>query len=189
MNAYTKIRRVQYYLIIGLISLISLFFLPMLGTVSGLAWNLPDTLVGWVVYVISKLIVAVINMLIFHCFVLQAKVNVQQNPKYIRAVEILTNHTGDEELLPRSPGKYLGHVYGNKGVMIFITSILSVIGLTQSILTFDFIAMLTYLFTIVMGIIFGVLQMNETEVYWTEEYYRYALLIQKKKENTNANTT
>jgi hypothetical protein len=39
--------------------------------------------------------------------------------------------------------------------------------------------MLTYFFTILLGVIFGILQMNQTEIYWTEEYYKYALRVDK----------
>ena len=69
---------------------------------------------------------------------------------------------------------------------MFVLSVVSVIGLTQAILTFDVVSMMTYAFTIIMGIIFGILQMNATEEYWTVEFYNYALLIEKKrKEEAN----
>jgi hypothetical protein len=65
-----KFKQYQYYIIIGVVSLFALFFLPFLGTEVGLAFNLPSTLAGWIVYVVSKLIVAILNILIFHCFIL-----------------------------------------------------------------------------------------------------------------------
>jgi hypothetical protein len=167
-------KQYQNYIIIGIISLISLFFLPMLGAEVGLQWNIPTTAAGWVVYVISKLLVAVINILIFHCFVQQGKVNSLKHPNYIEAQTILGSIDTEEGELTRSPAEILHSVYGKKGVTIFVTSTLSAIGLTQAILTFDFVSMLTYLFTIILGIIFGLLQMSEMEIYWTEEYLRYA---------------
>lgn len=174
MKLYEKWKQWQYYVIIGVISMVALFFLPMIGSEAGLAWKIPTTTAGWIVYVVSKLLVATINILIFHCFILQAKINIQDDAKYIEAIKIL------DEVLPlntddfRSPSEYFRTTYGKKGLTIFVTSVLSAVGLTQAVLTFDWISMLTYFFTILMGVIFGVLQMNQTEIYWTSEFWRYA---------------
>ena len=189
MKLYEKWKQWQYYIIIGVISLVALFFLPMIGSEAGLAWKVPTTVAGWVVYVVSKLLVATINILIFHCFILQAKINVQENAKYIEAIKILDSalptNTGDF----RSPNEYFRKTYGKKGLTIFVTSVLSAVGLTQAVLTFDWISMLTYFFTILMGVIFGVLQMNQTEIYWTSEFWRYAKResdkLNKQKEGTD----
>ena len=183
---YAKWKQYQYYVIIAVISLIALLFLPMIGSEAGLAFVLPNTVIGWVVYVSTKLIVAVINILIFHCFNLQGKVNISTNENYLAANEILLRETGDKELIPRSPKQWAAATYGKKGLAIAATSILSAVGLTQAILTFDVLTMLTYLFTIIMGIVFGILQMNNAEIYWTEEYYRYALLRQEETERLAA---
>ena len=158
MNIKEKWKQYQYYAIIGVISLIALFFLPMIGSEAGLAWKVPTTVVGWIVYIVSKLLVAVINILIFHCFILQGKLNIQENSKYIEAQEILNSAKSKEVELPRSPSQYNKDIYGKKGLTIFATSLLSAVGLTQAVLTFDWISMLTYLFTVLMGIIFGILR-------------------------------
>lgn len=171
---YEKWKQWQYYLIIGIISAVALFFLPMIGSEAGLAWNIPTTTVGWIVYITSKLLVATINIMIFHCFILQAKINIQDDAKYIEAVSILDDISDCDTESFRSPGEYFRSAYGKKGVTIFVTSILSAVGLTQAVLTFDLVSMLTYFFTILMGVIFGILQMNQTETYWTSEYLRYA---------------
>lgn len=171
---YTTWKQYQNYVIIGVISVIALFFLPMLGAEVGLAWNIPTTMAGWVVYVISKLLVAVINILIFHCFIQQGKVNSLNNPQFLEAQRLLGDIKDSEGELTRSPQEILSSVYGKKAATIFITSMLSAVGLTQAILTFDVVSMLTYLFTIILGIIFGLLQMSEMEIYWTQEYLRYA---------------
>lgn len=175
-----KLNQWLYYALIGAISFVALVFLPMLGSSVGLAWAVPTTVVGWIVWLTSKLIIATLNVLIFHCFMLQAKVNIRDNPKYIEANRILTN-TRDKGYIPRGPAQWLTAQYRNKGITIFITSALSVFALSQAILTFDYVSMLTYLFTIIMGLIFGVLQMKSAELYWTDEYWEYA---QTKKINT-----
>ena len=178
-TTYEKFKQYQYYIIIGMISLIAVFFLPMLGSVAGLEWVLPTTVAGWIVYIVSKLIIAIINILIFHCFILQGKTNILNHPKYLEAIKMLNETNHKDGMAPRSPRRYFNEVYGKKGVSIFFTSVLSVIGLTQAILTFDLVTMLTYLFTIIMGVIFGILQMNEVEAYWTTEYWQYAKEINK----------
>lgn len=190
-NSFTAVRNVvldrmkqwMYYIIIGIISFIALIFLPMIGSEVGLDWNLPDTTVGWIVWVAVKLIVATINVLIFHSFMQQAKLNIKDDPKYKRAYELLFSHKNKEQQ-PRSPKKWNSQQYGRKGTIIFMTTALSTVALTQAILTFDWMAMLTYLFTIVMGLIFGIMQMKSAEDYWTDEFLRYALLVdQQRKEN------
>lgn len=176
---YAKWKQYQYYVIIGIVSVIALFFLPMLGSTAGLAWVLPTTVAGWVVYITSKLLVGIINILIFHCFNLQAKINIAENERYLEALQILRQYNIESATLPRSPEQYNGTIYGKKGVTIFLTSVISAVGLTQAVLTFDIVSMLTYFFTILMGVIFGILQMNQTEIYWTVEFYDYAKYTEK----------
>ena len=171
------IRRFMYYFIIGIVSLIALCFLPMIGSTAGLDWNTPTTSVGWTVWITVKIIVAVLNVLIFHCFMLQAKINVKENKNYKEALDILRMNK-HKDYVPRSPAEWNKIQYGSKGVTIFITTALSTIALTQAMLTFDWMAMLTYLFTIIMGLIFGLLQMKNAEDYWTDEFYQYAKRVE-----------
>ena len=168
-----KIKQWVYYFIIGIVSMIALCFLPMIGSSVGLGWNTPNTLVGWIVWIVVKLIVAVLNVLIFHCFMLQAKINIKENEKYVEAQEILRTNN-KKEFAPRSPHIWNRQQYGQKGITIFITTALSTVALTQAMLTFDWMSMLTYLFTIIMGLIFGVMQMKTAEDYWTDEFWQYA---------------
>ena len=176
-----KIRQWLYYCVIGVISLIALCFLPMIGSDVGLGWDLPNTVVGWIVWVTVKLIVAVLNVLIFHCFMLQAKLNVKENERYTEAKEILRLNTV-EYFNPRSPNAFNKEQYSHKGVTIFITTALSTVALTQAILTFDWMSMLTYLFTIIMGLLFGVMQMKIAEDYWTDEFWQYAQKVKRDLE-------
>lgn len=168
-----KIRQYLYYGIIGIVSFIALVFLPMLSSTTGLGWNIPNTAVGWIVYVVTKLIVAILNVLIFHCFMQQAKVNVADNESYKEARRLLMD-IEDKNIVPIDPRHWEKKQYLKKGTTIFITSILGAFALTQAILSFDFATMLTYLFTIIMGVIFGVIQMKEAEERWTTGYLEFA---------------
>lgn len=180
-----KLKQWMYYFIVGVVSLITLCFLPMIGSTVGLAWAIPNTIVGWIVWVAVKLIVAALNVLIFHCFMEQAKVNIKDDPLYKEAQAILRK-VEDKEFIPRSPAAWNRSQYGKKGATIFITTALSTVALTQAILTFDWMSMLTYLFTIVMGLIFGILQMKTAEEYWTDEFWQYAQKVKTDFEQTEA---
>lgn len=170
-----------YYIVIFVLSLLALTFLPLLGSTVGLALNIPTTPAGWIVYVVTKLIVCVLNMMIFHSFVKQAKVNIKDDKNFKEAEEILVVHK-PKGYVPRSPHRFLGFIYGKKGTTVFFSSMLSVIALGQAILTFDFASFISYLLTIIMGCVFGFLTMKQNELYWTSEYLDYAKKI--LKENT-----
>lgn len=179
-EAREKAKQNMYYILIGIISFISVAFLPMVGSTVGLGWKLPDTPTGWVVWVVSRLIIATINVLIFYSFMEQAKLNVAKDPHYIEATEILLKAKKADHT-PRSPQKWQALQYGKRGTKIFISSALSVVALGQAILSFDWVSMLAYIFTIAMGVVFGVLQMKKAEAYWTDEFYRYALMIKEEE--------
>lgn len=164
-----------YYILIGIVSLLALGFLPLLGSEVGLDWNVPSTVAGWVVWGATRLIIATINIIVYVCFMEQAKINVKDDVHYKEALEILSK-SEQKEFTPRSPRKWNAQQYGKKGTSLFISSLLATIALSQAILTFDWVALLTYLFTIILGIIFGVLQMKQAEIYWINEFYDYAKL-------------
>ena len=179
-----------YYGLVFLLSLCMLIFLPMLGSTGDLGYNLPQTTIGWIVFVVTKTVVAIINLLIFHCFICQAKLNIKDDPRFIEANEILGKLR--REVLPRSPSRFFAKEYGVKGTTTFLFSALSVIALTNAILCFDWIAFLTYVLTLIMGIIFGVLEMKKVELFWTEEYlayahYRLKLSMEEKDNDNNEN--
>lgn len=176
-----RARQYLYYIIIAVISFISVVFLPMVGSTIGLDWNLPNTTTGWVVWATSRIIVATINVLIFYSFMEQAKLNVKDNAHYKEANEILLR-VKKKEREPLSPTKWQARQYGKKGTTIFLSSAMSVVALGQAILSYDWISMLSMLFTIAMGLIFGIMQMKKAEAYWTGEYYAYALKQLKNEE-------
>lgn len=178
-DKFDKLKQYQYYVVIGIISVFALFFLPMLGSEVGVDLKLPNTVAGWIVYITTKLLVAIINMLIFHSFIKQGKINILDDPRYKEACLILSDIEPDPEFIPKSPKEWAKEAYSKKGTTIAITSVLSAVGLTQAVLTFDWVSLLTYFFVIVMGIVFGIFQMNNTEIYWTEEYLLYAYAVQK----------
>lgn len=179
----TKLNLNFYYVLIFLLSLMVMtvapMFSPNVNTDLGVAAIFPHSPVGWAIYICTKLFVGVVNLLLFHCFVKQAKINIKDNEKFIEACKIYEMYH-PREYNPRSPKQYFGQLYRKKGIMIFLTSILSAVVLTNAILAFDLTSFVTYCMTILMGLIFGVLKMKEVEAYWTGEFYDSAMRLKNK---------
>lgn len=176
-----SLKQGMYYIIIAVISFISVVFLPMLGSTLGLGWKLPDTTAGWVVWGASRAIVATINVLLFHSFMEQAKLNIKDNEHYKEARDILVK-VKKKEHKPKSPAQWNAAQYGKKGTTIFLSSAMSVVAIGQAVLSYEWATALAYLFTLGMGIIFGIMQMKKAETYWTTEYYEYALMKKRMEE-------
>lgn len=181
MEPTAKWKQYLYYILIGVISFISLVFLPMFGSEVGMAFTFPTSAAGWIVFVITQLLMAIVNVLIFHSFICQAKINIKDDLKYNEAKSILQLYIL-KSYVPRSLSQFTRREYGAKGVSIAIGTLLAGFALTQAILTYDYVRMLSYLFTITFGVIFGILEMKKWEEYYTGEFYDYALYYQKIKE-------
>lgn len=173
----------MYYAIIAVVSLIMLVFMPMIGSEIGLQWNIPDTKAGWIVWGIAKLCSASFNVLIFHCFNKQGKQNSLDNENFKEAQKILLEIDDKLTENPRSPKDYNKEIYGKKGTSIFITTALGAIGLGQAILTFNPLEFIVQFISLIVGLIFGFMQMKATEEYFTQEYLDYAKIYSKEKDN------
>lgn len=167
------------YIIIGILSFLAVFFLPMLGSNVGLQFNIPNTPAGWIVYVITKLCIVTINILIFDQFMKQAKLNVRENEYFKKAEEILFEENEEEED-PLPAEFYIKKMYKSKMTTTIIFTLLGVFGFTNAVLTFDWISMLSYIFTIVMALVFGWISMSEAEQVWIEKHYKYAKKVEKE---------
>lgn len=175
--------RYLYYGLVFVLSLITLFAVPMLGSEAGLQWRVPNTAVGWIVWTVSNLCASTLNVLMFHSFIKQAKVNVQDDPNYQEANRLLLENEIEDAEVPLSPRAWHGKQYRNKGISLFVFTLLGTIGLGQAILTFDGAKFLSQVIVLLMGLIFGVMQMKSTEDYWTNEYLAYAKMkVQEKEE-------
>lgn len=166
-----------WYGVIGILSFAVLVFFPMIGSGLPLTLNLPTTAIGWVVDIFSKLAVAAINICIFHSFMEQGKLNVSGYWKKLLADEILQRVKRAKESIPLSPEQWLAKEYKSKGISIAVTSILSCIVLSQVVLSFDVIVFISFLLTLVIGLVFGVMQLFKSEAFWSQDYYTYALYM------------
>lgn len=172
-----------YYVLIFVLSLLVLIVAPMFtpGNEVHISTLFPSSALGWAVYALTKLFVASINILLFHCFVKQARLNIKDSEKYKTACEILQKYL-PEKYRPRSSEEYFKQLYRNKGTTVFITSVLSSVVLTNAIMAWDLTAFVTYFITIIMGLVFGVLKMKDVEAYWVGEFYDYAMKIKEEQE-------
>lgn len=175
-----EIKQYLYYGLVGVISFIILVFLPMLGSKTDIGFTFPNTTSGWLIYILSKVIVSIMNVLIFYCFMEQARVNVKDDEKFKEANKILEK-VFDRKFLPRSPKAWNTQQYSTKAVSIFISTLMSAFVFTNAILTYDWVTALTYIFTLIFGLIFGILQMKSAEKYWTNEYWLYAKMCEEQK--------
>lgn len=181
LNWFAKGKKIVHdnlwYGIIGVLSFAVLVFFPMIGSGLPLNLNLPSTPIGWVVDIFSKLAVAAINICIFHSFMEQGKLNVSGFWKKLLADEILQRVKRVKTSIPLSPEQWMTREYRSKGISIAITSVLSCIVLSQVVLTFDIVIFISFLLTLLIGLVFGVMQLFKSETYWSQEYYEYALYM------------
>ena len=102
-----------YYCLIFILSLLVMtvapMFTPSANTDLGISAIFPHTPIGWAIYICTKLFVGVVNLLLFHCFVKQAKINIKDNVKYIEACKIYEMYH-PREYNPRSPKEYFGQL-------------------------------------------------------------------------------
>lgn len=180
MKTKDLINQYRNYFIIGILAAMAVFFLPMLGSSVGLAFVIPNTVAGWIVYVSTKLCIVVINLLIYDQFMKRAKINVRDDPHFKEAERILFEADDDvAEALPAS--YYIKRMYRSKMTTTAVFTILGVFGFTNAILTFDWVSMLSYTFTIIFALVFGWIAMGEAELVWIEQHYKYAKRVERER--------
>jgi hypothetical protein len=109
----------------------------------------------------------------------RAKINVKDNEYFKWAESILFENGDEEEALPAQI--YISKMYRSKVTTTVVFTILGVFGFTNAVLTFDWVSMLSYTFTIVMALVFGWISMGEAEIIWIERHYKYAKRVEKER--------
>ena len=182
-----QLRQFTYYIIIAAISLLTIVVFPLIGSGSSITIEecFPTTQVGWIIYIIERVLVIVMNLTIFTSFIQQAKVNIKDNPNYLKANEILQRHH-PKEYRPRSESKYLGQTYTTKGISLALTTVASLFVIGSAILNYDYMILIATTFSVITTIVMGVIQMRKTELYYTTEYYDYANYIEKSQAEEKA---
>ena len=173
-------RQYLYYVIIGIFTFIVLVFMPMLGSSIDGGLKLPQGKGAWVMFVITRVFIAVTNIIIFYSFMQQAKLNVRNNKEYIEANKILLRVKNKRERKPMSPKKWEASQYLKKGTTLAIGTVFALFSLSQAILTYKYTDLISYVLLIFSATVFGIFQMKKAEIYWTTEYYRYAKMIEEE---------
>lgn len=168
------------YGIIIVLTLITVTIFPLLGTSVGMEARYPDTVVGWVVWSVIKIALCVDNIFIFQAFVDQAEMNVQYEPRYIEAREIVRKYRIGK-YNPMSPEERRKKMFSKKIIITILTSLISV-ALTEALLKYNFADLIAYTISMIMAIVFGILNMADQEKYWVEEFYDYAITIKEEEE-------
>lgn len=174
--------RSTYYIVIAVLSVLTLCVFPFLGSSISASIQFPTTKSGWVIWGVTKGSICLINMIIFHSFVKQGKLNIKDDPVYLQALAILSSIKPKKtDKRAPSPAKYHASVYTKRGLSLVVTSFLSLLVFGEAILRLDYVALISYFITLVIGIVFGILQMKDEEYYWTKTFLTYAK--QQKQED------
>lgn len=187
-NTNVKIRqffsKYLYSMLVAVIVWIALVLMPMFNTDGMIGWQIPDTPLGLCAYILIRGLVAVLVFLIFVLFDMQGKTNILEDPAYLEAYNLL-NTIEDKEYIPVSPAKYKAKTYGLKAVTLAIGTAVSACIIMEMVLSYNWSLLASYGLSILMAVINGLIQMKKAEVYWTEEYLKYAHYIVKKKGQQN----
>lgn len=182
-------KSVAYYIVIAIVLLIVTVIVPFLSggiTAEDFGYYLPKSLEGWLVFWAIRIGTVIGNVTVYGLFKAQAKTNVQNDPQYMKATELLNKMNGKEGFVPISPKKKAIKDWTTKGIFMFVITLAESIVIGTLIVNFDIITFISSLVSSISAILFGIVQMIKDEVYWTEEYLLYAEYItQKDQESTD----
>lgn len=163
-----------YYALIVLLTLVGIVFLPLIGLDQNgeINFNFPASAMGWIIWAVSKGAICVVNCLIFHFFTLQGKDNIKDNEDYIKGLKELNKYRDKDETI-KSPWELERGAYLKKGGTVLISTAMSLFALPSLVLQFSLINFLSVLFSMIMAVAFGVMQMRDTEDRWTKDLTNY----------------
>lgn len=181
-NFKSKLNSNIYYILAFAMSFTVLFFFPFFGSELNLKMKLPNTVAGWILYVIDKSLVSGLNLGIFYAFNEQGRINVRDNERYKKAIEILAIEK-PKEYRPRSVAEWKRKTYSTKGIGIVFGTLATLVGIGNAVLKYDYVLLLTYILTILIAIVCGAMQMLKAEDYYCNEFYDYAKELERKRKD------
>lgn len=181
-------RKSRNYLIMIITSIVMLLFPPFMGSIAGLGWAFPTTPAGWIVWAILNISSAIFNCLLFYAFIEQGKDNVKEDPKQLAAIDMLKVNNIVEEKILLSPQQIEAREWKTKAVWIAVGTLLGTIALTQAILQFDAIRLISQILALTVGLIFGILEQKKIEWTYTDHYLAYAEQQVRFKQEAEAKT-
>lgn len=185
-RGYDILKQYFNYGIVAITSMLVLIVAPALESAITGELNYPDTLQGWIFWAVGRVAVTVLNLVIFIALDNQSEINARNNENYIKAKEILASDKAQQKIA-RSPKQIKTHDLLAKIPFIILGSAATLIALSQIILHYSLATLISYVFTVVMDIIWAVWHMIQKEVdYWSDEFLRYALKVQQGQKGSEA---
>lgn len=178
------ISRYSYGICIAVIVWVALVFVPTLNTDGTVKLNIPSSTFELIAYLLIRGLVAVMVFTIFVLFDMQGKNNILDDPAYLEAYNLL-NTVEDKEYKPISPKAYKLKTYGLKAISLSVSTALSAMVIMEMVLTYNWTYLLAYGLSMIAALISGVMQMKKAEIYWTEEYPKWAHYIVKHSNDKN----
>lgn len=175
------LRLYTYYILIGILSIASTVIFPIISVDIDISTTFPQDSTGWVMYIIIRTLIMIMNMLIFSLFIQQAKVNVRNEVNYKKAIELLGKYK-PKEYSPRSAKQFLSREYLRKGICLMITSVASLFVIGSALFKYDYMLLIATVFTVIISIVFGIIEMKKVELYYTTEYLDYAQSLEDKND-------
>lgn len=180
------VKRNVYPLVIGLASLLVLIFVPMIGSNASVDTIIPKEPTAQFLFWTLKALTVALNLAIFSAFRKQAKVDIKDNANYKEACNILSKNK-PKDYKPLSPIQFGAKQWLTKGICLALSTAITTLALTNIILYYDWVTGVSCLVSIIIAIIFGLMNMASEEVYWTEDFLQYAKTLNLPKENESLN--
>lgn len=185
-KGYETLKQYFNYGIVAITSMLVLIVAPALESAITGELNYPDTLQGWIFWAVGRVAVTVLNLVIFIALDNQSEINARNNENYQKAKEILATDKKQQKVA-RSPRQVKRHDLLAKIPFIILGSAATLVALSQIILNYSLATLISYIFTVVMDIIWAVWHMIQKEVdYWSDEFLRYALKVQEEQKGLEA---
>lgn len=174
------------YGIVAALTLLGVAVFPLISANIGIDNKFPTSTLGWIVWTTVRLAFIVLNICIFKAFVDQAKVNIKNEPRYLNALD---KYRGiqNKEFVPRSPGSYFSGLYSKKIVTLVLSSITALVGISQAIINYNWMDLISYAISLTLAIVFGLNTMQNTQEYWVEEFPEYVNKLIEKEVDSGDN--
>lgn len=177
-----KLKQGVYYVLVALLSITALIVFPLLDSSTlSFASAFPATPTGWTIWAIERALIVIMNLLILTLFIKQARVNVKDNEKYKKAIEILEKYK-PKDYRPISPKEYYGKLYIRKGTTLSITTLASLIAIGDAVINYNYLLLVATAVTILFAVVFGIISMKDTEVYLITDFLTYCEELEKEKQ-------
>lgn len=172
-----------------ILSLISMFLVPLIGSYASGTTQFPQTIPAWILYFTCAIAVSICSLMIYLALHNQGKLNVKDEEEYLKAKELhLKNfeRMNGKEIIPIDPFKWEKKQKTQKGIFQTLGIFLGLLGFGLGALCWNNSQFISSTFSIILAIGFGLVHMGDVERMFTEGWLEYELYIQKKLDEEDA---